>query len=253
MATTRPLCPLPSPLKQTIPSLTPLISCKPISDFTSSFHAASHLRHPRGPVTASVAFNPSGNFDLSLYDDEDDSSKVPPPMPPTEGRFEVVLDNDVIRRLDLAPFHAATGITSSQSVEPKLFLERTIGFTINYRKEDPHDPRELSEFPDIRLWFVRLDAAYPWLPVLLDWRAGELARYAAMLVPHQMSMRMGVVFNPEALELFIMKKVFIVYSWLKEHNIPKPRLKASDMARMLGFGIGDELFDLIDQNQIAAS
>lgn len=32
---------------------------------------------------------------------------------------------------------------------------------------------------------MRLDAAYPWLPVLLDWRAGELARYAAMLVPHQ--------------------------------------------------------------------
>jgi hypothetical protein len=47
------------------------------------------------------------------------------------------------------------------------------------------DPRELSEFPDIRLWFLRLDATYPWLPVLLDWRAGELARYAAMLVPHQ--------------------------------------------------------------------
>lgn len=69
--------------------------------------------------------------------------------------------------------------------EPKEFLERTIGFTINYTREDPRDPRELSEFPDIRLWFVRLDAAYPWIPVLLDWRAGELARYAAMLVPHQ--------------------------------------------------------------------
>ncbi|GMP60326.1 hypothetical protein CsSME_00023234 [Camellia sinensis var. sinensis] len=123
-----------------------------------------------------------------------------------------------------------------------------IGFTINYKREDEYDPRELSEIPEIRLWFVRLDAAYPWLPVLLDWRAGELARYAAMLVPHQMSMRMGIVFNPEALELFIMKKVFIVYSWFKQHNIPKPRLKASDMARMLGFGIGDDLFNLIDQH-----
>lgn len=70
-------------------------------------------------------------------------------------------------------------------VEPKVFLERTIGFTINYTREDPNDPRELSEFPDLRLWFLRLDATYPWLPVLLDWRAGELARYAAMLVPHQ--------------------------------------------------------------------
>lgn len=71
------------------------------------------------------------------------------------------------------------------AVKPKEFLDRTIGFTINYTREDPRDPRELSEYPDIRVWFVRLDATYPWLPVLLDWRAGELARYAAMLVPHQ--------------------------------------------------------------------
>lgn len=67
-----------------------------------------------------------------------------------------------------------------------------------------------------------------------------------------MSMRMGVVFNPEALELFIMKKVFIIYSWLKQQGIPTPkaRLKTGDMARMLGFGIGDELFDLIDQHPL---
>ncbi|XAR66818.1 hypothetical protein NMG60_11013163 [Bertholletia excelsa] len=252
MAAIKPLCPLPSPLKQSIPSLIPWISCKPISDFTSSFSAVQSTRQ-EGDVAASVAFNPSGNFDLSLYDDEDNTPKVPPPMPPTEGRFEVAIDNDIISRLDLTPFHSATGITSPLSVEPKEFLERTIGFTINYAREDPHDPRELSEFPEIRLWFVRLDAAYPWLPVLLDWRAGELARYAAMLVPHQMSMRMGVVFNPEALELFIMKKVFIVYSWLKQHNVPKPRLKAGDMARMLGFGIGDELYDLIDKHPLSPS
>lgn len=67
----------------------------------------------------------------------------------------------------------------------KNLLEKRVGFTIKYEKEDPRDPRELSEYPDIRLWFVRLDASYPWLPIVLDWRAGELARYAAMLVPHQ--------------------------------------------------------------------
>lgn len=181
------------------------------------------------------------------------TSQAPPPMPPTEGRFEVVIDNDIIKRLDLGPFEAATGITSPLSAKPKEFLERTIGFTINYTREDQFDPRELSEFPDIRLWFLRLDAMYPWLPVVLDWRAGELARYAAMLIPHQMSARMGVVFNPEALELFIMKKVFIVYGWLKQHESPVPRLKTKDMARMLGFGIGDELFDLIDKAPTAPS
>lgn len=73
-------------------------------------------------------------------------------------------------------------------VEPNEYLERTIGFTMKYEREDPYDQRELSELPDVRLWFVRLDATYPWLPVLLDWRAGELARYAAMLVPHQVYM-----------------------------------------------------------------
>lgn len=64
---------------------------------------------------------------------------------------------------------------------------------------------------------------------------------------------MGVVFNPEALELFVMNKVFVVYSWLKQNEIPMPRLKTKDMARMLGFGIGDELFDLIDRNHIDPS
>jgi hypothetical protein len=39
-----------------------------------------------------------------------DESKVAPPLPPTEGRFDVVIDNDVISRLDLSPFQSATGM-----------------------------------------------------------------------------------------------------------------------------------------------
>ncbi|KAI5073902.1 hypothetical protein GOP47_0011915 [Adiantum capillus-veneris] len=128
-----------------------------------------------------------------------------------------------------------------------------VGFVINYEWDDM---RELSKMPDVRLWFVLLDAMYPWLPVVLDWRAGELARYIAMLVPHEVVLithflmptvakrlicnlkltytkwksilesvycdfianeeeREGLAFNPKALELLVMSKLFIVYPWLQ--------------------------------------
>ena len=48
-----------------------------------------------------------------------------------------------------------------------------------------------------------------------------------------------------------MKKVFAVETWLKQQNHPKPRLKTADMARMLGFGVGDELFDLIERSTLS--
>ncbi|CAM8923437.1 unnamed protein product [Rhodiola kirilowii] len=267
----KPFSPLPSHYQIVAPSTALYLTC------TS---ANSKQQSQRLEVTTSVAFNPSGNYEMSLFDDEDvesvrnkfvvfrygkrsgvnykpmnyDAPRVSPPEAPKVDRFEVVIDNDVVKQLDISPFQKATGLNDfpiPSSAELKEFLERTIGFTINFERESDHDSRELSEYPEIRLWFVRLDATYPWLPVTLDWRGGELARYAAMLVPHQMSMRMGVVFNPEALELFVMNKVFVVYSYLKQNKVPKPRLKTAHMAKMLGFGIGDELFDLIDQQRLA--
>ena len=44
-----------------------------------------------------------------------ESPRIDPPLPPTEGRFDVVIDNDIVRRLDLSPFQTVTGITSPSS------------------------------------------------------------------------------------------------------------------------------------------
>ncbi|NEO88267.1 MAG: CRR6 family NdhI maturation factor [Spirulina sp. SIO3F2] len=113
-----------------------------------------------------------------------------------------------------------------------------IHFEIDYPLE-PEDPRELSEIPEIRLWFVRLDVAYPWLIYHLDWST-EIARYTAMLVPHQFSRTEGIQYNPEALELFIMGKVFAVDAWLKQHQIAAQG-KIQSMLQMLGYDL-DEAF-----------
>ncbi|KAJ7294818.1 hypothetical protein O6H91_Y229500 [Diphasiastrum complanatum] len=203
-------------------------------------------------------YNPQGTIDFSTSGREEELQEIEPPPPPTAGRFDIVIDKEIITRLDLSPAHALLrkyvhqigDNTTQPQHDPKELLERTVGFVIKYERDDPLDPRELSEMPDIRLWFVRLDAAYPWLPAVLDWRGGELARYAAMLVPHQMSKRMGVVFNPEALELFGMKKVFTIHTWLNAQNVLKPAAKTSDMMRMLGFSVGDSLYDLIERDPL---
>ena len=116
--------------------------------------------------------------------------------------------------------------------------EQTIQFKIDFPREES-DPRELSEIPEVRLWFVRLDAVYPWFPFLLDWKAGEFARYAAMLVPHQFNRSEGIQYNPEALEIFMMNKIFVLYDWLKIQGIPSSfRLKS--MAQLLGYDLDDD-------------
>ncbi len=109
---------------------------------------------------------------------------------------------------------------------------------------DETDPRELSEIPEIRLWFVRLDALFPWFLFLLDWKAGELARYTAMLVPHQFHRTEGIQFNPEALEIFVMNKVFALSDSLSKFGIqPQSRVKA--IAQMLGYELDDAFLDAL--------
>lgn len=107
----------------------------------------------------------------------------------------------------------------------------------------PDDPRELSEVPEVRLWFIRLDATYPWLPLYLDW-GQELPRYVAMLVPHQFSPREGIQFNPEALDIWVMHRVFTLDGWMTaQGQVGRPKLQ--QMAKVLGYDLEDSLFELL--------
>jgi hypothetical protein len=151
------------------------------------------------------------------------------------------LDADTLYTLDLSGAQAYIEplLDKGNWLDPEVRIQ----FEIDFPRE-PTDPRELSEIPEVRLWFIRLDTLYPWLPYVLDWEAGELGRYAAMLVPHQFSPKDGIRYNPEALEIFVMQKIFVVAHWLRsQNNVQTTRLKF--MTQMLGYEIEDGLFDLL--------
>lgn len=155
--------------------------------------------------------------------------------------LSLTLSPQILETLDLSPARALIDPLLQQG--DLLTAEPNLSFNIEYPQE-PGDPRELSEIPEIRLWFIRLDAQYPWLPLILDWKGGELARYTAMLVPHQFHPTEGIQYNPEALEIFVMNKTFVLLGWLATQGITgKSRIQ--DMAQMLGYELVDEFFALV--------
>jgi len=152
----------------------------------------------------------------------------------------IALDTNLINNLDLSPVQ--TVIENLQQQQALITSEQQLRFQIQYLQEEG-DPRELSEIPEVRLWFIRLDAVYPWLPFLLDWQAGDFVRYTAMLVPHSFNRQDGIQYNPEALEIYLMHKLFVLHDWMKQHSIKSPsRLKS--MAQLLGYELDDGLFEL---------
>lgn len=153
----------------------------------------------------------------------------------------ILLTDLVVQSLDLAP--AIAIIEPLLASADLLGSEHTLSFNIDITR-DPLDPRELSELPEVRLWFIRLDSHYPWLPLLLDWENGELGRYAAMLVPHQFSPSEGIRYNPEGLEIFVMQKIFVISEWLKTQGHTS-YTKLKFMTQVLGYEIDDGLFELL--------
>lgn len=153
----------------------------------------------------------------------------------------ITLTEPHLTQLDLTPAIATIDPLLAQG--QLLADDGGLQFQIDLPR-DPTDPRELSEIPEVRLWFLRLDSYYPWLPLVLDWEAGELGRYAAMLVPHQFSPSEGIRYNPEALELFVMQKIFVTTHWLQQQGIPSTT-RVKFMAKMLGYELDEGLFDLL--------
>jgi hypothetical protein len=144
-----------------------------------------------------------------------------------------------IQQIDISQA-ASVLATLSQDVKAH---EQSVRCQINWERE-AGDPRELSEIAEVRLWFIRLDARHPYLPLFLDWKAGELARYVAMLVPHQFHAKDGILFNPEALEIFVMQRTFVLLDWLNSQGIDgRSRLQA--MTKMLGYELDNGFFDLL--------
>lgn len=161
--------------------------------------------------------------------------------------IDITLNTEQINKLDLSP--ATTAIEKILQTGAIATSEQQISFQINYDRQE-EDPRELSEIDEVRLWFIRLDTVYPWLPFFLNWQNGELARYTAMLVPHEFHPRSHEIqYNPQALELFIVQKIFVLTDWLNNQGIPsKSKLKA--MALTFGIEMDDAFFDLISTNPV---
>ena len=152
----------------------------------------------------------------------------------------ISIDDRAILDLDLSP--TLPEIDRWLGTDSKQF-DLELKFAIDY-PQDPADPRELSEIAEIRLWFIRLDARYPYLPLLLNWQSGELSRYVAMLVPHQFSRKEGIQYNPEGLEIWVMQRVFLLTDWFQTQQIAdRSRLKF--MTQMLGYELDDGLFELL--------
>lgn len=151
---------------------------------------------------------------------------------------QISLNIDRIHQLDLSPVVAIVDKILAGELSSS---EAQISFEIDYPREET-DPRELSEIPEIRLWFLRLDTYYPWLPFLLDWKS-ELPRYIAMLVPHQFHRTDGILYNPEALEIAIAQKTFIIYDWLCDRGI-EPREKLKFMWMTVGYDLDDSFFEI---------
>ena len=121
------------------------------------------------------------------------------------------------------------------------------GLELQYNwPRDADDPRELSECPEPRLWALRADAVYPWLPLVLERSGGSLIQHVAMVVPHDFSPSEGIRFDPQALEIWITHR-FMLLDHLGQHLPQSQRGNLLQMAATIGYEVDAAFWTLIDQ------
>ena len=152
----------------------------------------------------------------------------------------VQINADAIRRLDLTPLQP----WSSQPLESLLELGPALELQFDWPRE-PSDPRELAECPEPRLWALRADARYPWLPLLLERDQGSLIRHVAMVVPHSFNRSEGLRFEPQALELWITHRLMQLDDLCTSTLGLSQRGNLSQMAASLGYELDAGFWTLL--------
>lgn len=153
----------------------------------------------------------------------------------------VVIDVVAIQTLDLKALN--------QWMERSLadLLNDGAGLELQYNwPRDADDPRELSECPEPRLWALRADAVYPWLPLVLERSSGSLIQHVAMVVPHDFSPSEGIRFDPQALEIWITHR-FMLLDHLGQHLPQSQRGNLLQMAATIGYEVDAAFWTLLDQ------
>jgi hypothetical protein len=81
--------------------------------------------------------------------------------PIADPKGPVPISAAAIQTLDLRPLDGWASLEPASRLQAGPQLELQIDWP---RADD--DPRELSEIPEVRLWSIRADARYPWLPLV---------------------------------------------------------------------------------------
>lgn len=150
---------------------------------------------------------------------------------------------DQIRGLDLAPLDPWRQQPLADLIQAAGAGDGTLALAFAWPRSE-EDPRELSEIPELRLWSLRADALWPWLPLVLERGSGQLARHVAMLLPHRFSPQEGLRFAEGGLELWITQRLFLLDALAQREGLGC-RQGLTQMAAVLGMELDPAFWALL--------